>query len=74
MFEWYEGIQNGISDRKEVNITLQDSQRNTLGTLNLSGCWPSSWKLTKPEDGGQALTEEFVLAIEGLSFLEPRTK
>jgi phage tail-like protein len=43
LWTWVKNILNGVSDKRNVTIVLQDAQHNDVIRWNVSNAWPCRW-------------------------------
>jgi phage tail-like protein len=68
LWTWIKQIIDGDEPKKNVSVVIMDRKGNDKMRFNLTGAWPSSWRLGKLEsNSGAPLIEELVLQYETLS-------
>ena len=67
LWNWMENTIHGTVERKNIQVVILDSKGMEVARYQLSGAWPSSWKLGKLYSQGIGpVIEELVIQYEGL--------
>jgi phage tail-like protein len=68
LFQWIDGVRDGVADPRNVSITLLDEARNPVMSWRLRNAQPRKW--TGPtlaaKGGGEVAMEELSLVHEGI--------
>jgi phage tail-like protein len=68
LFQWIDGVRDGVADPRSVSITLLDEARNPVMSWRLRNAQPRKW--TGPtlaaKGGGEVAMEELSLVHEGI--------
>jgi phage tail-like protein len=69
LWTWVKQVIDGEEDvKRNVSIVIMDRKGNDKFRFNLTGAWPSSWRLGKLEShSGAPLFEELILQYENLN-------
>jgi len=68
LWKWVKQVIDGEEAKKNVSVIIMDRKGNDKLRFNLTGAWPSSWRLGKLDShSGSPLVEELVLQYGTLS-------
>lgn len=68
LWNWIKQVIDGENAKKNISIVVMDKKGNDRLRVNLSGAWPSSWRLGKLDSHlGSPLLEELVIQYESLT-------
>ena len=70
LWRWWAEVKKGDVRRREVTISLVDSNDKGIAGWRLSGCWPSDWRMSASQDtkaSGRAVAmEEITFVVEDI--------
>jgi phage tail-like protein len=70
LWSWVKNILNGVADKRNMSIVLQDAQHNDVMRWNVKGAWPCKWSGPALHAGSSEIAIESVeICHEGLELL-----
>ena len=65
--KWWRDCRDGVYDRRDIAVHLNDNKGDPIRTWNLYGCWPKAWKINDLDGkGNDTVTEEITFVVEDL--------
>lgn len=70
IFEWMKGVRDGVSDPRNITITLLDEAREAVATWVLRQAQPKKWTgpALNAKGGGDVAMEEISFVCEGVEY------
>lgn len=72
LWNWVKNILNGVSDKRNMSIVLQDAQQNDVVRWNVTKAWPCRWSGPALHAGSSDIAIESVeICHEGFELVVP---
>jgi phage tail-like protein len=69
LYQWWQNVAGGTTDRRTVSVSLLDGQLNPVKTWQITNAWPARYAIGSliAIDGNVTLMETLECAVEGFS-------
>jgi phage tail-like protein len=72
LWKWVKNILNGVSDKRNMAIVLQDAQHNDVVRWNVTNAWPCKWSGPALHAGSSDVAvESLEICHEGIELVVP---